>query len=95
MAQFLSLVVDRQMSIDKAMMYPRIHSEQNGELSMETERIDPSVIKFLEQKGYKIKSREPYSFYMGAIHAALMCQTCKGFQGAADIRRDGTAMNNQ
>jgi gamma-glutamyltranspeptidase/glutathione hydrolase len=94
MAQFLSLVIDRHMSIDKAMMHPRIHSEQNGELSMEIERIDPSVIKFLEKKGYRIKAREPYSFYMGAIHAALKCQTGQGFQGAADIRRDGTAMGN-
>jgi gamma-glutamyltranspeptidase/glutathione hydrolase len=91
-AQFLSLVIDRQLSIDKAMMYPRIHSEQNGELSMETERIDPSVKEFLVEKGYRIKSREPYSFYMGAVHTALKRHTGTGFQGAADIRRDGTAM---
>ena len=50
MAQFLSLVIDQQMSIDKAMMHPRIHAEQNGELSMEIDRIDPSVIEFLEKK---------------------------------------------
>jgi gamma-glutamyltranspeptidase/glutathione hydrolase len=95
MAQFLSLVIDGGLSIDKAMMFPRIHSEQNGELSMEADRIEPSIIKYLERKGYRIKSRESYSFYMGAIHAALMCQTGKGFQGAADIRRDGSAMGNQ
>lgn len=95
MAQFLSLVIDRKMSIDKAMMHPRIHSEQNGELSMEAERIDPGIIEFLEEKGYKIKSREPYSFYMGAIQAALKCQSGKGFQGAADIRRDGTALSDK
>ena len=94
MAQFLSLVIDRHMSIDKAMMHPRIHSEQNGELSLEIERIDPSVITLLEKKGLRIKERESYSFYMGAIHAALKCQTSQGFQGAADIRRDGTAMGN-
>jgi gamma-glutamyltranspeptidase/glutathione hydrolase len=80
------------MSIDKAIEYPRIHSEQNGELSLEMERIDPSIIGDLKKKGYKIKEREAYSFYMGAIHAALMCHSKSGFQGVADIRRDGAAM---
>jgi gamma-glutamyltranspeptidase/glutathione hydrolase len=93
-AQFLSLIIDRNMSIDKAIEFPRIHSEQNGELSMEVARMDPSIIDFLTKKGYRIKEREAYSFYMGAIHAALMCQTKTGFQGAADVRRDGTAMGN-
>lgn len=94
MAQFLSLVIDRQMSIDKAMMHPRIHSEQDGKLSMEADRIAPSIIAYLEKAGYRIKIREPYAFYMGAIHAALMCQSEQGFQGVSDIRRDGTAMGN-
>ncbi len=92
MAQFLTLVIDRKMSIDQAIKHPRIHSEQNGELSMEEERIDPEIIRFLERKGYNIKRRGAFSFYMGAIHAALMRQTGKGFQGAADIRRDWTAL---
>ena len=94
MAQFLSLVIDQNMSIDKAMVHPRIHSEHNGELSLEIDRIEPSIIEFLNKKGYRIKTREPYSFYMGGIHAALKCQSGHGFQGAADIRRDGTAMGN-
>jgi len=93
-AQFITLVIDRNMPIDKAIKHPRIHAEQNGELSMELERFEPDVIKFLIKKGYKIKEREPYSFYMGAVHAALKCQDSKGFQGAADIRRDGVAMGN-
>jgi len=94
MAQFLTLVIDRNMSIDKAIKHPRIHAEQNGELSMEIERFKPAVIRFLEKKGYKIKERESYSFYMGAIHAALKCKDSDGFQGVADIRRDGVAMGN-
>jgi gamma-glutamyltranspeptidase/glutathione hydrolase len=93
-AQFLSLIIDRNMSMDKAIEFPRIHSEQNGELSMELERMHPAIVEFLKNKGYKIKKREAYSFYMGAIHAALLCQSKNGFQGAADVRRDGTAMGN-
>ena len=94
MAQFLSLIIDQKMSIDKAIVHPRIHAEHNGELSLEIDRFEPSVIESLEKKGYRIKAREPYSFYMGGIHAAMKCQSVNGFQGAADIRRDGTAMGN-
>jgi gamma-glutamyltranspeptidase/glutathione hydrolase len=92
MAQFLSLVIDRHMSIDQAILQPRIHAEQNGELSMESDQMDPAVINYLEGKGYRIKPRGSNSFYMGAIHAALRRQNGSGFQGAADIRRDGSAM---
>ena len=94
MAQFLSLVIDQQLSIDKAIVHPRIHAEHNGELSLEIDRFEHSIIEILEKEGYKIKAREPYSFYMGGIHAALRCQSGSGFQGAADIRRDGTALGN-
>jgi gamma-glutamyltranspeptidase / glutathione hydrolase len=34
----------------------------------------------------------PYSFYHGAIHAVLKRRTGPGFQGVAEIRRDGTAL---
>ncbi len=41
--------------------------------------------------GYKIDIKERFSFYLGAIHAVLKRQTGDGFQGVAEIRRDGTA----
>ena len=42
--------------------------------------------------GYKIDIRERYSFFLGAIHAVLKRQTGDGgFQGVAEVRRDGTA----
>jgi gamma-glutamyltranspeptidase/glutathione hydrolase len=91
MAQFLSGVIDGRLSIGEAMMRPRLHSEEDGELSLEAERIDPGIIEFLETKGYRIKRRAPFSFYLGAIHAVLKRHTGEGLQGVADIRRDGTA----
>ncbi|MFC1850853.1 gamma-glutamyltransferase family protein [candidate division CSSED10-310 bacterium] len=91
-AQFLSGVIDRQMSICEAMKKPRLHPEQDGKLSLEAERFDPDIVNFLEAQGYRLKIREPFSFYMGAIHAVLKRQTGDGFQGVADIRRDGTAI---
>jgi gamma-glutamyltranspeptidase/glutathione hydrolase len=30
-----------------------------------------------------------YSFYLGAIYAAMRCQTSPGFQGVAEVRREG------
>ena len=41
--------------------------------------------------GYKIDIKERYSFFLGAIHAVMKCQTSEGFQGVAEVRRDGTA----
>jgi len=34
---------------------------------------------------------ESYSYYHGAVHAVIKKQTYKGFQGIAEIRRDGIA----
>ena len=58
------------------------------------ERFDPSIVAYLKNKGYRMKEREAFSFYMGGIHAALMRGHGKGFQGVADMRRDGSAMGN-
>ncbi len=90
-AQVLSGVIDRRMSIGEAIMKPRIHSEADGRLSLEADRIDPDTLDFLERKGFCINSLEPYSFYMGSVQAVLKRQNGEGFQGVADIRRDGTA----
>ncbi|MEA2109323.1 MAG: gamma-glutamyltransferase [Pseudomonadota bacterium] len=91
MVQFISGIIDQHLPISEAMIKPRIHSEANGELSLEIERFAPDIIDFLATQGLRLKSREPLSFYMGAIQAVLKCQTGNGFQGVADIRRDGTA----
>ena len=63
----------------------------HGTLSLEAERFDPKVITYLQEVGYKLDLREPFSFYHGAIHAVLKPQTGGDFQGVAEIRRDGTA----
>ena len=73
------------------MLRPRIHCTVGGKLSLEAERFDPAVVDYLTAVGYKIDTREPYSFYLGAIHAVLKSQTTGQFQGVAEIRRDGTA----
>ncbi len=94
-SQFLSHIIDADLPIDQAMIHPRMHCSIGGTLSLEADRYDPEVISYLERVGYKIVRKEPYSFYLGAIHAVLRCQTSGDFQGVAEIRRDGAAAGPQ
>ena len=90
-AQFLINVVDVGLPMDEAIERPRLHCSIGGKISLEADRFDPSIINYLERLGYEIDRRPPYSFYMGAIYAALRHQTKKRFEGVAEIRRDGSA----
>jgi gamma-glutamyltranspeptidase/glutathione hydrolase len=90
-AQFLSHIIDEDLPISDAMEAPRIHCSIGGKLSYEKGRLDDKVVEYLKNVGYKMDAREPYAFYMGAIHAIIKTQTIDGFQGVAEIRRDGTS----
>lgn len=89
--QFLLNTIDQGMNIDEAMREPRIHCSLGGKISLEEERFPFHIVEFLKSKKYRIDSREPYSFYMGAIHAAIKKHDDTGFQGVAEVRRDGLA----
>jgi gamma-glutamyltranspeptidase / glutathione hydrolase len=89
--QFLAYIIDGEMPMCEAMKRPRIHCSMGGRVSLEADRFDPEVMDYLAKQGYEIHRVEPYSFYLGAIHAVLKRQTGRGFQGVAEIRRDGTA----
>ncbi len=91
MGQFLSHIIDCDLPISEAMLKPRLHCSVGGKLSLEADRFDLDTIKYLEQVGYKLDRREPWSFYLGAVHGVLKAQTKDEFQGVAEIRRDGTA----
>lgn len=90
-AQFLIHVVDEHQPIDEAMRAPRLHCSLGGRVSLEAERFPDELVTFFHEKGYRIDKREPYSFYLGAIHAVLKKHDGSGFQGVAEVRRDGTA----
>lgn len=89
--QFLIHMVDGRLSMDEALKAPRLHCSIGGRISLEADRFDPAVVEYLDELGYTIDRREPYAFYLGAIHATMKCQTVPGFQGVAEVRRDGTA----
>jgi gamma-glutamyltranspeptidase/glutathione hydrolase len=91
MAQFISNMIDRNLPISEAMIAPRIHCSTGGTLSYESDRFNPEIISYLENSGYKMSPKEPYSFYLGAVHAIIKSQKTGDFQGVAEIRRDGIA----
>lgn len=89
--QFLSHMIHDSCPMDTAMARPRLHCRPPGRLFLEQDRFDTDVVRILETAGYDIEWRTPWSFFHGAVHAALMCHESKGFQGVAEIRRDGIA----
>jgi gamma-glutamyltranspeptidase / glutathione hydrolase len=90
-SHFLSRIIDGNMSIDKAMSKPRIHCSMDGIISIEEGFGNDKVAPYLEKLGYEINIKDRFSFYHGAIHGVLKCQTGEGFQGIAEVRRDGSA----
>ncbi|MBN1997854.1 gamma-glutamyltransferase [candidate division KSB1 bacterium] len=92
LALFLLNVLDDKMSIDAAMRAPRIFCSLGGRVSLEAGRFPQSLLPYLEYKGFRIDRREDYSFYLGCVQAVLKKLDGSGFQGVADVRRDGTAV---
>ena len=88
---FLSRLFDEENSMYEAMTRPRIHCSLGGKISLETDGTGDELAGYLRNRGYEVNMLERYSFYLGTIHAVLRRQTGEGFQGVADVRRDGTA----
>jgi gamma-glutamyltranspeptidase/glutathione hydrolase len=89
--QFLSRIIDGDLPMSQAIEKPRFHCSINGTVSIEDGGFRTEIIEYLKEMGYNISVKDRYSFYHGAIHAILKCQTAEGFQGVAEVRRDGTA----
>lgn len=89
--QFLSRILDGDLPMNEAILRPRFHCTIGGTLSIEDDGFDKHVLDYLKKIGYKISVKERFSFYHGAIHAVMRCQTRDEFQGVAEVRRDGIA----
>ncbi len=90
-SHFISRIIDAGNSMDAAMTRPRLHCSLDGTISMEADDSDTELVKYFKKMGYKIDMRERHSFFLGAIHAVMKRQTADGFQGVAEVRRNGTA----
>jgi gamma-glutamyltranspeptidase/glutathione hydrolase len=91
-AQFLIHVIDGHRPMCESMRKPRLHYSPEGLLSIEAGRYDPEIVTHLKKNAAEFSIRKDYSFYLGAIHATLRCQTKDEFQGVAEVRRDGIAL---
>ena len=89
---FLLHITDEYLPVSEAMKAPRIHCSLGGRVSLEAGRFHPGLIQLLADKGYRIDKREDFSFYLGCIQAVLKKHDHSGFQGVADVRRDGAAV---
>lgn len=90
-SHFLSRIIDGNLPMNEAIVRPRFHCSISGTLSIEEGGFDENVLNYLSNIGYKISKKERFSFYHGAIHATMKCQTREEFQGVAEVRRDGTS----
>ncbi|MBL7043228.1 MAG: gamma-glutamyltransferase family protein [Pirellulaceae bacterium] len=68
---------------------PRLHCSIGGVVSLEAARMRDDIPRALERRGFTIRRRNPYSFYLGCVQ--LVMQENKRFLGVADPRRDGAA----
>ena len=90
-SHFLSRIIDGNQPMSDAILRPRFHCSIGGVISVEEGGFSDELLDYLADIGYTITKKERFSFYHGAIHAVLKKHTGKGFQGVAEVRRDGTA----
>jgi gamma-glutamyltranspeptidase / glutathione hydrolase len=90
-SHFISRIVDGNQPMNEAILKPRFHCSIGGTISIEEGGFEDELLDYLADIGYKISKKERFSFYHGAIHAVLMRHAGKGFQGVAEVRRDGTS----
>lgn len=73
----------------EAVSAPRLHCRINGEVSLEMTRMRSDIPEALTKRGFTVRQRDPYSFYLGCVQ--LVMKEGKNFIGVADPRRDGSA----
>jgi len=78
----------RQAPFD-AVAAPRLHCSVDGRVSLEASRFRDDIPEILEKLGFRIDTRDAYSFYLGCVQ--LVLRERNGFTGVADPRRDGSA----
>jgi gamma-glutamyltranspeptidase/glutathione hydrolase len=67
----------------------RLFCSLKGKVSLEATRMRDDIPRVLEEHGYEVDIRDPYSFYLGCVQ--LVLREKGEFIGVADPRRDGSA----
>lgn len=90
--QFVIHLIDGKASMCKAMDRPRLHCGSDGEVSIEADGFEAGIVERLTEAFPKLTKKKRYSFFTGAVHAVLNRLDGNGFQGVAEVRRDGAAV---
>lgn len=90
--QFVIHMIDGKASMCEAMNRPRLHCGFDGEVSIEANGFNAEILQRLTEAFPKLTKKKRYSFYTGAVHAVLNRFDGNGFQGVAEVRRDGAAV---
>ncbi len=90
-AQTISNVIDHGMTIQQAILAPRVFRTETGPLSIEG-RISINAYKKLIEMGHEISIHDDYDPYFGGVHAVLFNRDIGILFGGADPRRDGQAV---
>ncbi|PKL07553.1 MAG: gamma-glutamyltransferase, partial [Spirochaetae bacterium HGW-Spirochaetae-7] len=89
-AQTISNVIDHKMSIQEAIMAPRLFAMASGTVQLEG-RTSVNTVKALEALGHTVAIRADWDAYFGGVHAVVFNRATKMLEGGADPRRDGQA----
>ncbi len=68
---------------------PRLFCSLGGLVSLEASRMRDDLPEAMENAGFEVQRRDPYSFYMGCVQ--LVLREGGELTGVADARRDGSA----
>ena len=90
LVQVILRLVDGREGLSDAVHAPRLHATPKAAAYFEEGRVPAGTAEGLAAAGFKLQKREPYSFYLGCVHA-VQCPKTPGdaFLGVADPRRDG------
>ncbi|MBN2875340.1 MAG: gamma-glutamyltransferase, partial [Spirochaetales bacterium] len=90
-AQTISSVIDHDMSIQEAIMAPRVFTMASGQVQIEG-RMSYNTINKLKEMGHNVNVRGDWDAYFGGVHAVVYDRPAKLLRGGADPRRDGQAV---
>ncbi|MHC4498351.1 MAG: gamma-glutamyltransferase family protein [Planctomycetota bacterium] len=89
--QVISNVIDRGMSLEEAVAFPRVHGLKSHKLYIERPAVTESLLKTFEKRFRMVKVKASQSYAMGALQA-IEFKEDGSLVGAADPRRDGAAL---
>jgi len=89
-ATIISHVIDNGMSIQDAIMAPRVFTMASGQVHVEN-RMPAATIDAIKALGWDVNVRSGWDLYFGGVQAAFFDHNAKKLYGGADPRRDGQA----